>query len=56
MSLAPLVESHLLLYEELWVEKGKLIFLMPRQAAIYIDLALRAMFPSLHAGTGRSPV
>ena len=56
MALAPLVESHLLLYEGWWGEKGKLIFLLPRPAAIYIDLALRAMFPSLHAGTGRIPV
>jgi hypothetical protein len=37
-------------------EKGKLIFLLPRPAAIYIDLALRAMFPSLHVSTGRTPV
>jgi hypothetical protein len=35
MALAPLVERHLLLYEEWWGEKGKLIFLLPRPAAIY---------------------
>jgi hypothetical protein len=56
MALAPLVESHFLLNEGWWGEKGKLIFLLPTPAAIYIDLALRAMFPSLHASTGRSPV
>jgi hypothetical protein len=56
MALVPLEESHLLLYEGWWGEKGKLIFLLPRPAAIYIDLALRAMFPPLHASTGRIPV
>jgi hypothetical protein len=56
MALAPLVESHLLLNEEWWGEKGKFIYLLPRPATIYIDLALRAMFPSLHASIGRSPV
>jgi hypothetical protein len=30
------VESSLVLSEEWWTEKGKLIFLMPRPAAIYI--------------------
>jgi hypothetical protein len=37
-ALSPLVESRLVLYEEWWTEKGKLIFLIPRPAAIYIDL------------------
>jgi hypothetical protein len=37
MALSPLVESSLVLYEEWWTEKGKLIFIIPRPAAIYID-------------------
>jgi hypothetical protein len=56
MALAPLVESHLLLYEE-WQGKGKAyLFIAQAGSYVYIDLALRAMFPSLHAGTGRSHV
>jgi hypothetical protein len=35
MTLATLVESRLLLYAEWRMERGKLIFLLPRAAAIY---------------------
>jgi hypothetical protein len=46
MALSPLVESSLVLHEEWWTEKGKLIFLMPKPAAIYIDFgATSEIFP-----------
>jgi hypothetical protein len=56
MARSPLVESRLVLYEEWWTEKGKLIFLMPRPAAIYIDFGATSDISPLHASTGRSPV
>jgi hypothetical protein len=58
MALAPLAESHLLLYEGWWGGKGKAyLFIAQTGRYIYtVDLALRAMFPSLHASTGRSRV
>jgi hypothetical protein len=48
MALTTLVESQLLLSEEGWGEKGKLIFLFPRPAAVYIGLALYKRYFPLH--------
>jgi hypothetical protein len=59
MALSPLVESSLVLYEEWWTEKGKLIFLMPMQIGLYIyciDFGDTSDISPLHASTGRSPV
>jgi hypothetical protein len=56
MALSPLVENSLVLYEEWWTEKGELIFLMLRPAAIYIDFGATSDISPLHASTGRSPL
>jgi hypothetical protein len=56
MALSPLVESRLVLYEEWWTEKGKLILLMPRPAAIYIDFGATSDISPLDASTVYSPV
>jgi hypothetical protein len=56
MALSTLVKSLLVLYEEGWVEKGNLIFLLPRAAAKYVDFGATSDVSSfLLAGTGKKP-